>query len=223
MKNTSPNYLIPVGIASNLFPLFGVIYYNWTIFSIVYIYWVELIIISTFQLFKILLASGDNEIPFSSRLSMAFKFFAFRTGIFFFYLTFIVTFLGFLISSNDKEGRMDVITTLAFQNEFFKVAVLSFIVYNLLEFVVLFIINRKYQTSGPKEYYQIFDARIIVVHIVVILVTFLYQFLLEKNDTSHKTAMVACVSLFILVKSVADYFRQKFIEIDQKNEERKFI
>lgn len=223
MKNNSRNFLVPVGLASNLFPLFGVLFYNWTIFSIVYIYWVELIIISTFQLFKILLASGDNEISFRSRLTMALKFFAFRTGIFFFYLSFIVTFLGVLISSKDEAGKMDFISTLAFRNEFFKVAVISFIVYNLLEFGVLYIFNNQYKTSSPNDYYSIFDARIIVVHVVVILVTFLYQFLAEKNNTNHKVAMVACVSLFIIIKSIADFIRQKLNEVDTNSDKRKFI
>ncbi|MEN9449260.1 MAG: hypothetical protein RJA25_2550, partial [Bacteroidota bacterium] len=44
-RDNSGNYknvILPLIIISNIFPLYGVIYYNWTFFSVVYIYWLEL-------------------------------------------------------------------------------------------------------------------------------------------------------------------------------------
>lgn len=223
MKNRTTTYLLPLSILSNLFPLYGVIMYDWTIFSVVYIYWIELLIISTFQLFKILLAQGDAGSGFMSRLTLAFKFFAFRTGIFFFYLLFIIVFLGFMVSAKEKGAGLNIIRIMTFQDVFFKVAMLSFVVYNLVEFIVKYIATGKYKYAKPADYYSMFDGRIIVVHIVVVLGTFLYQLVLDKLNADHKTAMIACVSLFIVVKLIADTVKHSLSSEEAPEETAKFI
>ncbi|MFN8238110.1 MAG: DUF6498-containing protein [Chitinophagales bacterium] len=223
MKNRTTTYLLPLSILSNLFPLYGVIMYDWTIFSVVYIYWIELLIISTFQLLKILLAQGDINAGFKERAALAFKFFAFRTGIFFFYLLFIIVFLGFMVSSKERGAGLNVFRIMTFQDAFFKIALLSFVVYNLVEFIVRYLATGKYKSAKPADYYSMFDARIIVVHIVVVLGTFLYQLVLDKLNADHKTAMIACVSLFIIVKLIADTIKHSVSPDDSPEDTAKYI
>lgn len=219
------NVILPLIIFSNLFPLYGVIQYNWTIFSVVYIYWIELIIISTFRLLKILFAKGDSNATFFSKLSLGLKFFIVRTGIFFFYLIFIVVFLGFLASS--KSGNTgDAITmfdAIFFKGTFYKITLLSFILYNLVEFLVLYMLNNEYKKAKPEDNYQILDIHIIVVHIVVVLGTFLYQGVTENLHWNHKSAMIACVSLFVGVKIIADIIRQSLSGDMPEEQKEKFI
>ena len=223
MKNRTTTYLLPLSILTNLFPLYGVIMYDWTIFSVVYIYWIELLIISTFQLFKILLAQGDADSDFMKRVALAFKFFAFRTGIFFFYLLFIVVFLGFMVGTKNKEAGLDVIRVMTFQEAFFKTAMLSFVVYNLVEFIVKYLATGKYKYAKPDDYYSLFDGRIILVHVVVVLGTFLYQLVLDKLNADYKTAMIACVSLFIVVKLIADTVKHSISSDDTPEDTAKYI
>ncbi len=159
VQTANKNVMLPLIIFSNLFPLYGVIHYNWTIFSVVYIYWIELLIISTFQLLKIMVAKGDKQATFFSKSSMALRFFAFRTGIFFFYLLFIVVFLGFLISAkNNSDGSgIQLFDVIFLKGNFYRITLLSFLVYNIVEFIVLFLLNGAYKNAKPEDNFIILE------------------------------------------------------------------
>ncbi len=220
-KNKS--VVLPLIIFSNLFPLYGVIIYNWTIFSVVYIYWIELLIISSFQLLKIIVAQGDKEATFFSKLVIAFQFFIMRTALFFFYLIFILVFLGFLASA--KEDSMKMLEVIFLRESFYKITLLSFFLYNFLEFIIQFILNEKYKKTIPKDNFIILDSHILVVHVVVVLGTFLYKGVTDFLHMNHKSAMIVCVSLFVLVKIIADVSKQNYGNNtgQQQNEPGKFI
>lgn len=203
MKNQRPQLLTPVLVFSNFFPVLGVMLYNWTIFSVVYIYWIEMLIVSTFSLLKILYARGE-DISFRDRVKMGGKFFLIRTGIFFFYLSFIVTFLGMMVSAKTPHSSVDVAQTLALRQGFIKLALFNFIIYNLLEFYFLFIKNGYYKMAAPSKFYTFFNARMLVVHIVVIAGTFIYKFLADKLQMNHMAVMMICVLIFAIVKTIAD-------------------
>lgn len=224
-QTANKNVMLPLIIFSNLFPLYGVIHYNWTIFSVVYIYWLELLIISTFQLLKIMFAEGDEEATFFSKLTIAFRFFAFRTGIFFFYLIFIVVFLGFLISGkeNSDGSGIQLFDVIFLKGNFYKITLLSFLVYNIVEFVVLFLLNGAYKNAKPEDNFIILEPHILVVHLVVVLGTFLYQGATENLNWNHKNAMIATVSLFVVIKIIIDIYRQRLSADVPEDQQGKFI
>ena len=225
VQTTNKNVMLPLIIFSNLFPLYGVIHYNWTIFSVVYIYWLELLIISTFQLLKIMFAEGDEEATFFSKLTIALRFFAFRTGIFFFYLIFIVVFLGFLISGkeNSDGSGIQLFDVIFLKGNFYKITLLSFLVYNIVEFVVLFLLNGAYKNAKPEDNFIILEPHILVVHLVVVLGTFLYQGATENLNWNHKNAMIATVSLFVVIKIIIDIYRQRLSADVPEDQQGKFI
>lgn len=224
-QTANKNVMLPLIIFSNLFPLYGVIHYNWTIFSVVYIYWLELLIISTFQLLKIMIAEGDVEATFFSKLTIALRFFAFRTGIFFFYLLFIVVFLGFLISAkNNSDGSgIQLFDVIFLKGNFYRITLLSFLVYNIVEFVVLFLLNGAYKNAKPEDNFIILEPHILVVHLVVVLGTFLYQGATENLHWNHKNAMIATVSLFVVIKIIIDIYRQRLSADVPEDQQGKFI
>lgn len=224
-QTANKNVMLPLIIFSNLFPLYGVIHYNWTIFSVVYIYWLELLIISTFQLLKIMFAEGDEEATFFSKLTIALRFFAFRTGIFFFYLLFIVVFLGFLISGkeNSDGSGIQLFDVIFLKGNFYKITLLSFLVYNIVEFVVLFLLNGAYKNAKPEDNFIILEPHILVVHLVVVLGTFLYQGATENLNWNHKNAMIATVSLFVVIKIIIDIYRQRLSADVPEDQQGKFI
>jgi hypothetical protein len=224
-QTANKNVMLPLIIFSNLFPLYGVIHYNWTIFSVVYIYWLELLIISTFQLLKIMFAEGDEEATFFSKLTIALRFFAFRTGIFFFYLIFIVVFLGFLISGkeNSDGSGIQLFDVIFLKGNFYKITLLSFLVYNIVEFVVLFLLNGAYKNAKPEDNFIILEPHILVVHLVVVLGTFLYQGATENLNWNHKNAMIATVSLFVVIKIIIDIYRQRLSADVPEDQQGKFI
>ena len=216
---------LPLIIFTNLFPIYGVITYNWTIFSIVYLYWLELLIVSTFQLLKILTAEGDKEITMIVKLFLAIRFFLFRTGIFLFYLLFIVTFLGLLIT-NKENSDSELLTfahALTLKGSFYRITLTSFFIYNLVEYLVQFRLNGKYKTSTPNDNFTLLDPHIIVVHIVVVLGTFLYAGVTEKLSLDHHTAIIACAILFAIVKIIADVVRYQMSDKSATISSEKYI
>jgi len=217
--------MLPLIIFSNLFPLYGVLMYNWTIFSVVYIYWIELLIVTFFQFLKILVAKGEARWSFSVNLFIGFKFLLLRASLFFFYLLFIVVFLGFLVSAKDESGKsaMNMFDVVFVKGSFYRITLLSFILYNLVEFIVLYIINNDYKTSKPTDHNNFLDMHILVVHLVVVLGTFLYQGVTDTLHWNHKNAMIACVGLFVVIKIVADVVRQSLSGDIVKDEPGNFI
>ena len=217
--------LLPVILISNLMPLYGVIQYGWTIFTVVYIYWFELLIVSFFQFLKILLAEGNTKISIFTKFFIAIRFLLLRIGIFIFYLIFIVVFLGILpnVNNKDNENLKQMSNAIFLQSDFFRFTILSFIFYNFLDFLFSFIINNQYKTALPNNFNIFLDIRIIVVHIVVILGTFLYEGITNFLHLNHKIAMIACVSLFIVVKLIADIIRGWSNDEDTSREIGKYI
>lgn len=217
--------LLPVILISNLMPLYGVIQYGWTIFTVVYIYWFELLIVSFFQFLKILLAEGNNKISIFTKFFIAIRFLLLRIGIFIFYLIFIVVFLGILpnVNNKDNENLIQMSNAIFLQSDFFRFTILSFIFYNFLDFLFSFIINNQYKTALPNNFNIFLDIRIIVVHIVVILGTFLYEGITNFLHLNHKIAMIACVSLFIVVKIIADTIRGWSNDEDTSEEIGKYV
>ena len=219
------NVVLPLIIFSNLFPLYGVINYNWTIFTVVYIYWIELLIITFFQFLKIIIAKGEPKTSALEKASIAIKFVIVRVGLFLFYLLFIVTFLGIMASAKDDNGNgaITMFEAMFFRGSFYRITLLSFVLYNFVDFLVLFILNDEYKITKPTDYNGVLDLHILIVHIVVVLGTFLYQGVTEKLHWNHHNAMIACVSLFVVVKIIADVIRQSLSGNIQEKEIGKFI
>ena len=172
-----------------------------------------------------MLAQGDKSATFFSKFILAVKFFLIRTGMFFFYLIFIVVFLGFLLTAKDSSSGagLHMFDVIFFKGAFYRITLLSFFIYNLVEFLVLFILNHEFKKATPAENFQILDIHIIVVHVVVVLGTFLYQGVTEKLHWNHKSAMIACVSLFVFVKIIADIIRQSLSGDVPEEQNGKFI
>lgn len=209
MTPQTKNYTIPLIIFTNLMPIYGVLNLGWTLFTVIYIYWVELLIISFFELLQILTAK-DGNFALSAKLFIGFKFMAIRLGIFFFYLSFLITFTGFMLSNKDDASSRDLISmaeALAFKGTFYRITLLSIFFSGALNFYFNFIANQKYKQTTPLNAFSYFDAHIIIVHIVVVLSTFLYKGMTEKMHLNHLTAIVACVSLFVVIKIVVDILR----------------
>ena len=203
MKHQKSQILIPFIIISNLFPLYGVLKFNWTIFSVVYIFWLEMLIVSTFLLLKILFSQGDSNATFTSKLILATKFFVFRTGIFFFYLLFIVVFLGFLVTGKEDFKNAGIFQTMTLQDPFYKITLLNFVAFNLLEFLVQFLAIGDYKKSKPIDNF-VFRSKIrcviqlvnrpSVFHFSIFvryrIVGFFYNVCQLEHDTQNQTSSV---------------------------------
>ncbi|MBP6154777.1 MAG: hypothetical protein KA457_08160 [Chitinophagales bacterium] len=209
LSNTAPNkinYILPFILFANLMPIYGVLNFGWTLFSVLYIYWLELLIITFFDFLKIVSANGDDSTNWM-KLVLGGKLILIRVGIFFFYLTFLITFIGIMLSAKNEDVK-DLVTmadALFLKSTFYKITLLSVFISHTIDFYFSFIASNKYKNTTAQKEFIFLDAHILVVHIVIVLSVFLYKGLTEKMNIEHTSAIVACVSLFAIIKIVVDY------------------
>jgi hypothetical protein len=213
IEQPSFNRLLPLNWLANLFPLIGVIRYDWSFFLILYIFWFEMLIVTLFQDLRVLFSQKRD---FEGRLFSSdwafgvYKFWKvirytlFRIVVFLFYMLFIVVFVG-LDKGNSENSLKDMASAMSFRNQFFNIAVGNFFLYGLIDFLTKFIINDKYKTSPPSDHTSFFDARMIVTHISIFLGAFLFPFVTEKIGFNSKAATIVVVAAFIILKIGIEY------------------
>ncbi|MCB0507404.1 MAG: DUF6498-containing protein [Chitinophagales bacterium] len=215
-------YSLPLLIFSNLMPIYGVVHYGWTLFSVIYLYWLELLFITFFDALKIWMAQG-KPMPTSTKIFIGIKFILARIGIFCFYLIFLITFIGVLMSA--KESRTDemiqMVQALTLKGTFYKITALSFFANGLYNFYVSYYLPQKYKTQDADATYSFLDIHILVVHVSVVLIVFLHKGLTEKLHLEHQTSIILCTCLFVFIKvfaeSIKSYSADKSLDEKQRD------
>lgn len=210
----------------NLFPLYGVWTQGWTFFLVMYIFWFETLIVSFFNTLKILLSQGrtleagvlrGEAIALTSRLGEGLKYFIIRMMIFFFYMIFIIVFVG-LGFDNDNKVReasvLDMATALYFKNGTFNLAIISFFSISLYQFLKKFVLNQRFLVSKPEEFSVYFDYRMITVHITLIVGVFLGKFLVARFGSQSPLVMPLVVTFFVIVKIIFENIAQ-YVQSDK--------
>ena len=168
-------------ILSNLMPLIAVLFYDVSFFALFYLYWWETVIISVFQFIKMGKAQklsepnpnfsiNDKTMIKNSRLSTRFLMLVF-------YLFFIVIFVGVL--STMKENPTAFVRALLFTEPWVKVSFAGFFVTHLVEYI-FWRSNKEYEQTSLRELGTVFDTRVMVIHIVIVLGTFAAMFAGDK-------------------------------------------
>ncbi|MCB9033915.1 MAG: hypothetical protein H6553_08770 [Chitinophagales bacterium] len=194
-------------LVANLFPLVGVLEQNWSLFIVLYIYWFETLIQSFFNAVKII--STPNYV---GKWSKGITYFIVRFGVFIFYSIFLIVFIGFLEQTD--EGRMQNLMAIAFKNKLVNITILNFIIFNLFDYIF----NYKLSLSAEekqmtiKKYTVFFNARTLVMHIVIILCAIVYSFLANKIIHNKIIINIILFSIFIGIKSLADLFSNSYAE-----------
>ncbi len=106
-------------IVMNTIPLLGVIFAQWSIFALIYSYWLETLSIVFFNTIKILTAQKSSQK--APHIKKALFNLMINLGELFFYLIFIVVFIGGIIST--KHEGMNFINYLAFIDNNFKIMI----------------------------------------------------------------------------------------------------
>lgn len=196
--------IIPLGgaiwlqLVMNLVPFLGVVYYDWSVFALLYSFWLETLAMSFFDAIRITFASGsESGVP---HLAKAVGFFIRRTGILLFYMIFLVVFIGFVVSEKQSGSSFAVYLVLA--DDSFRFTVITFFLVKLFELIYRYFVQGEYKTALPEDYTGLFNRQIIVIHVVIVLGVFAFQFFSEKID--QHSGIVAFAGVFIIVKSLAD-------------------
>jgi hypothetical protein len=196
--------IIPMGgaiwlqLIMNLVPFLGVVYNDWSVFALLYAFWLETLGMSFFDSIRIAFARGaETKGP---HLVKAFRFFIGRTAVLLFYMIFMVSFVGFMVS--EKQSGDNFVMYLVLAKNSFRITVITFFLVKLLELIITYFVRGEYKTALPEKYLGVFNGHIIVIHLVIVLGVFAHQFFSEKFD--DHSGVVAFAGVFIIIKSLAD-------------------
>lgn len=155
-------------LAINIIPIVGIIFFNWSVFDLFWMFWMETYIISCFDAVRVLTCQEGRSHKGVVKLNYfpAVRFLAIRTAIFFFYATFIITFVGIL---PDNNNTIDVVRTVAMQNWFFVFAVFYMILHQAISITRDYFNSGEYLRANVKDFPLFFDARQLFMHIAIVI------------------------------------------------------
>jgi hypothetical protein len=231
IKNQTPS--LAIIIALNLLLIWGVWQWGWTPFVVFYLFWLETLIIAFFNTLKIIFCRGDEyeqrlelsthpfaviHVRYGSHIFKALTYFITRLFIFFFYLLFIVVFIGLVMLN--KSGSTQVIQTLFFYNTTFNIALLGFILNQALQFIFNFILDDEYKKTHPSDFAAIFDGRQLIIHIAVVLGGVFGGFFggpFSDHPSSNQMALyLFVISIFCSVKIGYEVLKYKGVTMNMQ-------
>ncbi len=208
----------------NLVPIWGVLHWGWTPFYVFYLFWLETLIVSIFNAIKIVGCRGDEydqklhssnhkyaglHVNYLSHIGKASRYLLARIFIFFFYLLFIVVFIGFFANKQGGvKGGLGILDVLVFRHEAFNYTLLAFAINQLAQFIFDFYANGNYKRTHASDFASIFDGRQLVIHVAVVLAgIFGAQGQIFGNKLNPSHVSIVMVTIFCIVKSIYEVFK----------------
>ncbi len=199
---------IPILIATNFLPLYFYATGGWTVFMFFYLYWLETGILSFYTSLKIISATGyiENEVAPSmfKKVVTGIKFFIARFLLLCFYLLFLVVFIGFM--GEDKDAMLKSILAVVFRDQNFNIAITGFILSHGFDFLFNYLLTNQNKTTRADAYTLFFDARIIVIHVSIVLSAFAITWSPENQIAGHSVGSYLALTIFIVIKTMVDVF-----------------
>jgi hypothetical protein len=185
-------------VAVNTIPLFGVLFFGWSLFSIMFLYWLENGIIGFFNVFKIAKASGaprpgDPGFTVGGRpvsppnKAVIIAFFIFHYGLFWtVHGIFVFVLFGLTYSSETRDG---------FETGGVAIAAVSLFLSHGVSFFVNFLGKDEYLTISPNR--QMFEPypRVVVLHVTI---------LAGGSLAGYLGAPLATLVMLVLLKTAID-------------------
>lgn len=190
-----------MAVMINLMMIIGVWRNQWPAFLVIYGFWLETLIISFFTSLKITFASGEGQI--APHILKGIKFMLIRIAILSFYLIFIVVFLG--VMHVPKTEFPKIMLSISFKDPVFNTTIAGFFLACIMDFIFNYWFNNMRMSKPPSYFFSFIDARTLIIHVVVVLGTFVF-IMAEKHFPDNKTYMgtAGFLTLFIIIKSIGD-------------------
>jgi hypothetical protein len=185
-------------VVVNTIPLFGVLFFGWSLFSIMFLYWLENGIIGFFNVFKIAKASGaprpgdpgftvgGRPVSSPNKVVMI-VFFIFHYGLFWtVHGIFVFVLFGLTFSSETRGG---------FEPGGVAIAAVSLFLSHGVSFFVNFLGKDEYLTISPNRQMLEPYPRVVVLHVTILAGGFLAGYL---------GAPLAALVMLVLLKTAID-------------------
>jgi len=199
LKKSINNWPIVILVISNLFPLFGIFFLNWSITPILILYWAENVVIGFYNIFKILKAEAKESGPritgfqlaidsfpkllWPIKIAIAF-FFAFHFGIF-------MIGHGFFLYAFLKMGTLPSFSFSFY--EFIFPVILLFISHGI-SYKQNFIDKQEYKNTSSYDQMNQPYSRMAIMHMVIMALGISFSFL-----GSPKYALILLIGLKIYI------------------------
>lgn len=189
---------IAVQFALNLIPLLGVIFFNWSIFALIYAYWLETLVISVLRAVMILTAQNSPEKP--PHIRKALVSLIANVGVLVFYMIFIIVFIGVQISS--KQQGQPFYMYLALIDNGFKIGIFIMVSVKIAELILGYFRTGNYKNASPGDLSVFFDTRTIMLHLVIVLGFFAFDFTTQRFNVQG--GVIAFAAVFVIIKTLVD-------------------
>jgi len=185
-------------IIANLYPIIGVIFFDWQTYPLLLFFWTENLVIGFYTVLKMLVASGDNAKPAVKLFTV--PFFCLHYGIFtLVHGVFVVALFGSILA--DDSINAGTLTQQVLDYQLFW-GVLALLISHGISFFKNYIGRNEYQQAElTKLMFQPY-GRVVILHITIIIGGFLSVFL--------GSPLVALLFLIILkiVIDIATHLRE---------------
>lgn len=161
-QNRQMTYSLTALIISNMIPIFGVLFFDWSLFMIMFLYWAESGVIGFYNVLKMLRIGGIESIilvPF-----FAVHFGGFMSG----HLFFIVFIFGFdnLFLNNGEININDIFNIPNFLGII--IPIFSLFISHGISFFYNFLKNKEYNHTNISQQMFMPYKRIVIMHITII-------------------------------------------------------
>jgi hypothetical protein len=182
-------------IAVNTIPLFGVLFFGWSLFAIMFLYWIENGIIGFFNVFKIALARAPGPSRFTvggrpispSNKELRIVFFIVHYGVFWtVHGVFVFAFFGMSSGLFSGVGLRGV-----------AIAAAALFLSHGVSFLVNFLGKEEYLTVSPDQQMTEPYSRVVALHVTILAGGFL---------AGSLGAPLAALVLLVLLKTAIDLF-----------------
>lgn len=158
-------------IASNLVPIYGVIFMDWQVFPIMFLFWFENVVVGVSNVLKMAFVAPNNAKQWAAKAVMI-PFFCVHYGLFtLVHGIFIFAIFGGVIMQDDPTNFSDVFGILAdFQIGW---AMLALVLSHAVSFVVNYIGKGEYKKNNLAQLMGQPYGRVVILHVTIIFGGFL--------------------------------------------------
>jgi hypothetical protein len=182
-------------VLANSLPLFGVWFFDWSIFDVVFLYWAENVVIGIINIMRMVVATPQAVEPDSPQMALRrangaprfflIPFFAVHYGMFCYgHQVFLVDLFG------DGRSLMDVLA-----DSVIWVGIAGIAASHLYSFVTNFLLAGEYRRTDAKALMTRPYGRIVILHVTIIVGSFLYQAMGEP---------ILLLLVLIVIKTLVD-------------------